>query len=332
MVRFGRALVGLLWVATSAAGGDLVAPRSVVESEAAVFQRDGAPAEVVLRGNGATIQARGEAVLAPGLYTVRPAEGRSLRDLFLPRLLRVRPLPPALPPGAPLAERIACVQVHRWDGGQTALGRFLNGLGRTAGSLLVPPQYRFAWILSGPQTTRANVRGAIDALASRGYVVDVFSAVHGYPIQLADGEWAPDHPGLASVRLFYTTACWGAQGQAAFRAAGVRTYVASQGVNLVSGFHLAAFSRGWAAEETVADAAARGWRVTRGAGDSVLLRWLVRRATGLPPGADLTRTWADTEPLVFGDPTVRILSDPRPAPSPAAVPAAVGIVGAIERR
>lgn len=289
----------------------LVAPTSVVESELALFQTgDGSPAEVVLLGNGATTRVHGEALLAPGLYLVQRTEGRSLRDLFVPRFLRVRPLPPAISPDAPLRERIACVQVHRWDNGETRLGRFLNGLGESAGPLLLPAQYRFAWTLAGIQTTRRNVKGAIDALAARGYVVDVFAAVHGYPIRLADGEWEPDHPGLAAVRLFYTTACWGANGQEAFRAAGVRTYVASRGVNLVSAFHMTAFARGWGAEQTVAEANAAAWQLTRGLGDSLPLRWLVREAAEVPAGGDLGQAWADTEPHVFGDPDVRILSEP----------------------
>ena len=307
----GLAALALAALGSVAQAGPQI-PSKVVESEMAMFRTsDGQPATVTIKGMGKNEEATGQALLGPGIYRLKLSGERNILRMIAPRLLFVRPLPPQLPANAPLADRIAYVQVHRWDNGETGMGRFLNGLGRNFGSILIPSAYNFSWILAGTQTTQRNVKNAIDTLARRGYVVDCFSAVHGYPIQLADGEWVPDHAGLRSVRLFYTTACWGARGQEAFRAAGVRTYVAAEGVNIVSAFHMTVFSRNWAAGRTVADCSARAWRFTHGAGSSFLLRWAARKAADVERGGDLTQTWKDTEPKVFGDGSIRILSDPR---------------------
>jgi hypothetical protein len=285
-------------------------PSKVVESEMAMFRgSDGQPATVTIRGMGKNLEATGEALLGPGIYQVKLKGERNILRMLSPRMLVVRPLPKPVAASAPLEDRIVYVQIHRWDNGETGTGRFLNGLGRNFGSVLIPSAYNFSWVLAGTQTTQRNVKNAIDTLARRGYVVDVFSAVHGYPIQLADGEWVPDHAGLRSVRLFYTTACYGARGQQDFRNAGVRTYVAAEGVNIVSAFHMTVFSRNWAAGRTVADSSARAFRFTKGAGDSFLLRWAARKAAGVERGGDLTQVWKDTEPKVFGDGSIRILTD-----------------------
>lgn len=307
----GLAALALAALGSVAHAGPQI-PSKVVESEMAMFRAsDGQPATVTIKGMGRDEEATGQALLGPGIYRLKLKGERNILRMIAPRMLVVRPLPPQLPASAPLKDRIAYVQVHRWDNGETRTGRFLNGLGRNFGSILIPSAYNFSWILAGTQTTQRNVRNAIDTLARRGYVVDCFSAVHGYPIQLADGEWVPDHAGLRAVRLFYTTACWGARGQEAFRAAGVKTYVAAEGVNIVSAFHMTVFSRNWAAGRTVADCSARAWRFTHGAGDSFLLRWAARKAAGVERGGDLAQTWRDTEPHVFGDGSIRILTDPR---------------------
>lgn len=306
----GLAALALAALGSIAHAGPQI-PSKVVESEVAMFRgSDGQPATVSIRGMGKSLEATGEALLGPGLYRLKLKGERNILRMISPRMLVVRPLPPAVSASAPLKDRIVYVQVHRWDNGETRTGRFLNGLGRNFGSVLIPSAYNFSWILAGTQTTQRNVRNAIDTLAKRGYVVDVFSAVHGYPIQLADGEWVPDHAGLRSVRLFYTTACYGARGQQDFRSAGVKTYVAAEGVNIVSAFHMTVFSRSWAAGRTVADCNARAWRFTKGAGSSFLLRWAARKAAGVERGGDLTQVWIDTEPKVFGDGSVRILTDP----------------------
>src|SRR5262249_11367575 len=104
------------------------------------------------------------------------------------RTVRVHHAPPRVDRALPIAKRIAAIQLFGWDADPSTRGRILEGLGNELGPSIAGKVYPVTWCLSGRQATIANVDHAIEELASRGYVIDIFSAVHGYPIALADGQ------------------------------------------------------------------------------------------------------------------------------------------------
>lgn len=228
----------------------------------------------------------------------------------------VRPLPPAVSAAEPIATRRACVLVFVWDGGRSAVGEVLEQLGGALGPERTRKAYAVTWTLSGPQATRENVDRAIAELAQRGYVIDIFSAVHGYPIRLADGEWTDfaSNPALRSVRLHYTTSCFGADGAKDFLAAGVRTYVAARETNYLSSFHAARFLADFAQGQTVADACERSYRGLERLVRSPLLGEVLREAlrSGGCDGCDedLDAVLEGSRPQVFGAADATIDSEP----------------------
>lgn len=238
-----------------------------------------------------------------------------------PREVVVHPLPPEVSPAEPIAKRRACVLVFVWDGGRSAVGEVLEQLGGAVGPERTRDAYAVTWTLSGPQATRESVNRAIAELAGRGYVIDIYSAVHGYPIGLADGDWTDfaSNPGLRSVRLHYTTSCFGAEGAKDFLAAGVQTYVAARETNYLSSFHAARFLASFAQGETVQDASERAYRDLERIVRSPLLGKLLRDALRSYGGCDgcvedLDAVLEGTRPQVFGAADVTI--DAEPAPSP----------------
>jgi len=106
---------------------------------------------------------------------------------------------------------LASLQIYVQDGGRTLLGRVLEAAGGALGPRLTRSLYEESVVLAGRDATRENVSRAIASLAERGFVFDVFSSVHGYPIRLADGPWLEvgKDAGLARCRLFYTTSSHG---------------------------------------------------------------------------------------------------------------------------
>lgn len=272
--------------------GKLVATRVGVDGERLVFQEN--------------------AVLSEGRWAVRP-EGQ----LFPIKFIRVKALPPVVPASAPLAAKLATVQVFHWDGGETGTGRFLEGLGRAGSPLVTPRDYRVRWALAGQQATRENLGYALKTLADRGYVLDCYFAVHGYPILLADGNWTDVRttPGLSSVRLFATTACYGAEGAPDFLAAGVRTYVAARGVNFVSAPALILLGRSLAKGRTIEEANRRSYGFLHRAGTWWPLRWLGRKAAGVGKDGDLEGAYEASRPIVFGDATLTMRT-PLRGPTP----------------
>jgi hypothetical protein len=216
-------------------------------------------------------------------------------------------------PDLPLRKRTALIQIFVEDGGwetaRTLYGHAVEELGRALGPRLAANDYAVEWVLAGPQATYQNVRFALNELAGRGYVIDVFSAVHGYPIELADQLWenVTRVTGLGSVRLFYTTACDGGLGADEFLTAGVRTYIAAPGTNFVNAFHMVLFYRIWASTTgaSALDASAEAFRKL------FALRALdvpvLRRLAGLVGLTDAARE--ATRPIVFGDRSMTAATD-----------------------
>lgn len=305
---------------------DLEGPGTVFEGEEAVFysrqnDRAATPATVecvaadaagrtVARFDGAHAFPAGDYrvhVTTPGL--VSPTVS-----------LHVKALPPPVSPDAPLAQRLANVEICVWDGDHSVGGRILEKLGRFLGPRTIGSHYAVTWALAGRQASRANVDYAIAELARRGYVIDVYSAVHGYPIQLGDGtQWTKvaENKGLAAVRLFYTTACFGARGHDEFLAAGVKSYVAAEQTNFINIFHALLFAHEMSEGETVEQANAQTnsslWKLAHWPGVNWVARKLEKKfadGDGTPEGFD--KDLVDSEPHVFGDGKVTYATDTRP--------------------
>jgi hypothetical protein len=253
----------------------------------------------------ASSEFQGSFTLEPGTYTVR-LEG----DPLSVRLLRVRPLPPPVSAAEPLRRRLANLQIYVQDGDRSSEGRVLETVGRGLGSILTLGEYRVTWVLAGRQATCENVRFALGELARLGYVIDVFSSVHGYPIALADGSWEVARtPGLASVRLFYTSACNGAEGAADFLNAGVKTYVAARGTNFVNPIHQLAFFARWSRRgATVRASVDEAFAETKKLYETDLGREVERR---LEPNLRMDeRAFEESRLQVFGDSTLTMATDP----------------------
>ena len=325
-------LVGTAPVRADTRSIDFQGPSAVLEGERAVFYSrsiDGAFACEARSRDGQKVAFSGEVALPAGEWTVRPTGDLGAS----PRRLRVRALPPPVSPNLPIEQRLATVEIFCWDGDKSVTGRVLEYLGGTVGKVATPSIYKVKWILSGRQATRANVGYAIDELARRGYVLDVFSSVHGYPIQLADGPWTnvASNPGLKSTRIFYTTACHGAEGEKEFRDAGVRTYVGARGTNFVSFPHLTLTVLGLSRGKTIQQASLDAYLTLSAIAHKWPIEWLatklLKRGGVMSEGEEIDAPLLRSRPIVFGDRSVGLHTDPPSRPAAAARgPTARGLV------
>jgi hypothetical protein len=233
-------------------------PAAVFEGESAVFYSRSERKEVSL------------VFTTPGRHRI-PLAAHGLEGGA--PVLDVRPLPPFVAEDRPAAERAALIQIYVWDGDRSTLGRQLEELGRKLGPRWSRAAYPVQWVLAGRQATRRNVSFAINELARRGYVLDIFSSVHGYPIKLADGEWrdVARDAGLARCRLFYTTACYGRGGEQEFRDAGVETYLAAEGLNFLSVAHMKLFFDQWKKGRTARASDEHAFRRLKGLAETPVL-------------------------------------------------------------
>lgn len=315
-------------------------PDSVYQGETAIFysRSEGAPASLhfAVTGPRGTVQrfTDSRSFTVPGRYEI---------ELVTPgfehekKSLEVRELPPYVSSDAPVAARRAAIEIYVWDGDRSNGGHDLEEAGRKLGPYWAKAAYHTQWILAGRQATRANVGYAIDELARRGYILDVYSAVHGYPIKLADGEWrdVASNPGLKHVRLFYTTACHGAAGEEEFRKAGVETYVGASGVNFINAAHMKLFFDQWKKGKDVDWSNDHAFKFLKAIADAPVLGFLVRdlvhffdpRHTVLAPKNDFDAVLVKSRPIVFGDGAITRDSDLPPA---ARAPVTRGIVMRLE--
>ncbi|MCW8140210.1 MAG: hypothetical protein KIT58_15020, partial [Planctomycetota bacterium] len=154
----------------------------------------------------------------------------------------------------------------------------------------------------GPYAERVRLRGreranerlaeAINALASRHAIVDVFCAMH--TIRRDPAEWRRLVPSAAAqkLRLVYSTACFGAQEErAAWEALGARTVVTHVGVNnpLVALPYV--LSR-WVAGHPLGPAVDAGWREST---------HFVRLGLTLPGAPEDAPYLEGSRPVVGGD-------------------------------
>jgi hypothetical protein len=291
-------------------------PSSVIEGESAVFysRTAGAPWSLHFRARQGKqiVEFQDSSALSPGEWEISldtPGFEASKRTV------RVLPAPPRVDSTLPIAKRIAAIQVFVWDADRSTLGRVVEVLGGKLGPSIARKVYPVTWSFAGRQATSANVDHAIEELASRGYVIDLFTAVHGYPIQLADGSWGgmSNVAGFQRVRLHYTTSCHGADGMHDFLDAGVHSYIGSRDINFVNSFHMALFFKHWAKGEPAQKCCDKAFAPLKSIVSFAPIRYFVIK--GLKGWENVDKSnyqqvaVEGTRPIVMGDPLVTIKWD-----------------------
>ncbi len=227
-------------------------------------------------------------------------------------------------PRRSLPERRVAIGVMHWDGGETGLGRTFESIGAVMlDAIEARDLYREVRRFVGPAATTGNFLGAIRDHAARGDVIDVYLFGHGSPSSsiFEDGRlYGPDlreAEGMSSVRLVYTSNCWGAGLAEDWLAAGVRTVIASTDVNFMAWAHVLPLVNDLAAGKSIGEASdRRASQVRTGFTLAPLavpfVPWPLRVAGSIfvATSPEIDEAFDGSRPRVFGDRNLRMRTDP----------------------